>query len=244
MNIEASIHPSCPWYEMEQKFGPPNIKWCEERICAFINEPANAWSNLLFILVGLFLVYRGVKSKNPAMGKFDVLFGVIVIFMGGTSFFFHASNNFLSQLFDYIGMYFYIYFLLCISLHNFKLVSANAAVYIFFSCVIVSTSLVLVSKYLFAFPYQIIVGISALTLAGLQARGWFTDPKYPKKHLLLCLGSFVIAAGFSYSDISRAFCDPTNHFIQGHAIWHIFCAIGAWFSYHVFSKQYQSSLQL
>lgn len=244
MNIESTIHPSCPWHDMEQQFGPANVKWCEERICAFINEPANAWSNLLFILVGLFLVYRGIKAKNSPMGKFDFLFGLIVIFMGGTSFFFHATNNFLTQLFDFIGMYFYIYFLLCISLHNFKLVSAKAATWIFFGCVIISTSLILISKYVIAFPYQIIVALSALTLAGLQVRGWITDKNYPKKYLLLCLASFAIAAGFSYSDISRTFCDPTNHFIQGHAIWHIFCAIGTWFSYHVFSKQYQSSLKL
>jgi Ceramidase len=242
MNIETDIHPSCPWYDMQQQFGPPNIKWCEERICAFINEPANAWSNMLLIVVGLFLLTKGFKAKSTSMGKFDMLFGFIVIFMGGASFIFHATNNFLTQTFDFIGMYFYIYFLLCISLHHFKIVSNKMAVYLFFACVTVSTSLIFVSKYIIAFPYQIIVALSALTLAGFQVLGWMTDKNYPKKYLLLCLVSFVIAAGFSYSDISRLACDPTNHFIQGHAIWHIFCAIGAWFSYHVFSKQYQSTL--
>ncbi|MBC7457546.1 MAG: ceramidase domain-containing protein [Bdellovibrionaceae bacterium] len=243
MNIESTIHPSCPWHDMEQQFGPANVKWCEERICAFINEPANAWSNVLFILVGLFLIYRGIKAKKTPMGKFDSRFGTIVVFMGVSSFIFHATNNFATQILDFIGMYFYIYFLLCISLYHFKLVTSRAAIYIFFGCVVVSTALIPLSVYIH-FPYQAIVGVSALGLAFLQIKGWLSDKNYPKKHLLFCLGSFVIAAGFSYSDISRRFCDPGNHFIQGHAIWHIFGAIGTWFSYLVFSKQYQSSLKL
>jgi hypothetical protein len=243
MNIEATIHPSCPWHDMEQQFGPANVKWCEERICAFINEPANAWSNMLFLLVGLFLIYRGFKAKNASMGKFDTLFGAIVFFMGSASFVFHATNNYFTQILDFVGMYLYIYFLLCISLHHFKMVSARAAVYIFFSCVIISTALIPASRYIH-FPYQVIVGIAAFTLAGLQLRGWLTDKNYPKKQLLISLGFFILAAGFSYSDISRILCDPSNHFIQGHAIWHLCCAVGTWFSYLVFSKQYQSSLEL
>jgi hypothetical protein len=243
MNIDATtIHPICPWYDMEQQFGPANIKWCEERICAFINEPANAWSNLFFLFVGAFLIYRGFKAKNTPMGKFDALFGAIITFMGSASFVFHATNNFLTQIFDFIGMYFYVYFLLCISLYHFKLVSKRTALLIFFSAVVISTALIPLSRYIH-FPYQAIVGIAAVTLSALQIRGWMTDKDYPKKYLLITLGCFIGAAGFSYLDISRTVCDPSNHFIQGHALWHIFCAAGTAFSYVVFSKQYQSSLQ-
>lgn len=242
MNIEASIHPSCPWYDMEQQFGPANIKWCEERICSFINEPANAWSNLFFLVVGLFFIFRGLKSRRTPMGRFDILFGSIVTFMGLGSFIFHATNNFGTQMLDFIGMYFYIYFLLCISLYHFKIVSYRLAVSIFFGCVIASTALIPISKYIH-FPYQLIVAISAILLALLQIRGWVTDRNYPKKYLALSLGSFIVAAGFSYSDHSRLFCDPTNHFVQGHAIWHFFCAVGTAFSYFVYSKQYQSTLK-
>ncbi|MBC7754438.1 MAG: hypothetical protein H7Z71_09390 [Moraxellaceae bacterium] len=80
-------------------------------------------------------------------------------------------------------------------------------------------------------------------MARLQIRGWFSNRNYPKRDLSLCLSFFVVAAGFSYADISRLFCHPSNHVIQGHAIWHLLCAVGTWFSYLVFSKQNQSSVE-
>ena len=32
------------------------------------------------------------------------------------------------------------------------------------------------------------------------------------------------AAAASAADVSRVFCDPTNHWLQGHAIWHLLSA--------------------
>ncbi len=232
----------CPWYDMEQQFGPANVKWCEERVCALINEPANTWSNLFFILVGLFLIYRGYKSQTSSMKKFNILFGTTVTIMGSFSFIYHATNNYFTQILDFVGMYFYVYFLLCISLYHFKMMKARNAFYAFFCFVIVSIALIPASRYIH-FPYHAIVGFAAVALTMLQVRGWLTDKNYPKKDLLICLGFFALGAGFSYSDVSRLFCDPSNHFVQGHAIWHLCSALGTWFSYLVFSKQYQSSLK-
>ena len=239
MNIENTINPACPWYDMHQQFGPGNVKWCEERLCAFVNEPANAWSNMLFIVVGLFLIYLGLKAKHSSLKQFNYLFGLIVIFMGFASFAWHATNNYATQVLDFVGMYFYIYFLMCLSLYQFKLISVRTGFFIFSLCVFISTGLILISQKL-PFPYQIIIVLAASIVAALQVRGWMTNRNYPKRDLLWCLGFFVVAAGFSYADISRLFCDPSNHFIQGHAIWHVCCAVGTWFSYLVFSKQYQS----
>ena len=227
---------------MHQQFGPGNVKWCEERLCAVVNEPANAWSNMLFVVVGLILIYLGLKAKTASMKRFNYLFGFIVVFMGLASFVWHATNNYATQILDFVGMYFYIYFLMCLSLYQFKLISARIGFFIFSVFVILSTGMILISKYL-PFPYQITVFLAALIVARLQIRGWFSNRNYPKRDLSLCLSFFVVASGFSYADISRLFCDPSNHVIQGHAIWHLLCAVGTWFSYLVFSKQNQSSVE-
>ena len=34
--------PGCPWHALAE-FGQANVKWCEQRLCAWVNEPANAW---------------------------------------------------------------------------------------------------------------------------------------------------------------------------------------------------------
>ena len=37
----------------------------------------------------------------------------------------------------------------------------------------------------------------------------------------LALACIVVAATFSGLDISGAMCDPDDHVLQGHAIWHV-----------------------
>ena len=53
---EFTISPQCPWYEAQQAYGPPNVNWCEQTVCHIINEPANTWSNLIFLFVGLIII--------------------------------------------------------------------------------------------------------------------------------------------------------------------------------------------
>ena len=43
--------PGCPWFESVQTYGVPNVKWCENTLCSIVNEPANAYSNFLFVMI-------------------------------------------------------------------------------------------------------------------------------------------------------------------------------------------------
>ena len=53
------------------------------------------------------------------------------------------------------------------------------------------------------------------------------------------LGLFFIglAAVFSWLDHTRRFCDPTNHVVQGHALWHLLSAFGLWLVYRHFGQR-------
>jgi hypothetical protein len=48
---------------------------------------------------------------------------------------------------------------------------------------------------------------------------------------LRALAALAIALGFSISDITGAWCEPSNHWIQPHALWHVFSALSLLFSY-------------
>ena len=91
-------------------------------------------------------------------------------------------------------------------------------------------------------PVQGIIGV--LLLATLITEGIATRRSTtPVTHRFLfgSLLAIAIAAGFSASDASRAWCDPSNHVIQGHAIWHLIDAVGivlAHFHYRQFRSQY------
>jgi predicted membrane channel-forming protein YqfA (hemolysin III family) len=237
LDTPVLINQNCPWQPMENLFGSANIKWCEERLCAWVNEPANAWSNILYVVMGLYLIYQGFKNQRKLSGQFQFVFGCIVYIMGLCSFVYHATNNFLTQIFDFIGMFLYVYMLLCLCLYKLKITNAKTSFYIFTGLVAVSTALVPAAKYIH-FPYQIIILFAALGIIILQTKIWLKSKKnYATKYLFFCLSFFVIAVCFSYSDVTRLFCDPTNHFLQGHAIWHLLSAIGVWFSYLLFACQ-------
>jgi uncharacterized membrane protein YadS len=49
-------------------------------------------------------------------------------------------------------------------------------------------------------------------------------------------GSLLVGGSFSASDVSRVFCNPNNHFIQGHAIWHVFSALCIYFIYRYYQQ--------
>jgi len=215
---------------MYEKWGPSNVKWCEERLCTWVNEPANSWSNLSYILFGLFIFYRARKERMP-LGK---LFGVFIVVMGLTSFAYHATNNYFTQIFDFIGMYVYVYLILALNCLKIGWISQKKVVPFFLALVCLSTTMIPISRYLHI-PYQLIVLASAVgitvTEAVHQIRSVKLLEKWDYKYFWASLSLFAIALAFSLSDVNRVFCDPKNHFIQGHALWHVIGGFGAYFSY-------------
>lgn len=45
------------------------------------------------------------------------------------------------------------------------------------------------------------------------------------RHILAGLVLMALAQAASLADLSRALCDPDNHFVQGHAVWHLVSAL-------------------
>lgn len=231
--IDNVIQPHCPWYSMYEKFGPANVKWCEERLCAWINEPLNAWSNLIYLIIGLYLIYLSKKHKN----RFELPFGLVIFFMGAMSFVFHATNNFFTQILDFIGMFFFIYLLLTISLLKLKVISQKIVLPFYFSLIIASIGLIYLMRSM-GLPYQslILIGSFGILITQVMIYKKLKD-RYPLKHLVSIIILFGIAVGFSYADVSRLWCTPESHFLQGHAIWHLFSGLGCWSAYKLFKTQ-------
>ena len=80
--------PQCFWHKAAQNFGAPDIKYCENTICSFFSEPANTWSNLGFIIVGLLIIFYR-QNKQPYE---LILYGPSVLILGIVSFIYHMSN--------------------------------------------------------------------------------------------------------------------------------------------------------
>ncbi len=224
----------CPWNQMEKTFGSPNVKYCEQRICALVNEPVNAWSNFLYILIGIYILFLGYKaSKN----KYQMTFGAITIFMGLSSFIYHATNNFLAQILDFIGMYFYVYFLIAQCLVILNIFSYKKAKLFYFVAIILSTALI-PTAYHFQIHYQGIILFCIVVVLFLQFAIYNKNKnEFPIKSISASFSLMGIAAWFSYADATRIFCITESPWLQGHAIWHILSALAVGFTYIAFQYQ-------
>ena len=91
------LPPDCPW----GGWTPPDLQHCEANLCGWITTPANTWSNLAYVAVGVWIWRRAAKRDLLAAGGL----GPVSIAVGVTSFAFHASYTFAGQVLDYGGMF-------------------------------------------------------------------------------------------------------------------------------------------
>lgn len=223
MNL-VNPHPQgCFWYDMAQKYGAPDIKYCEQTICSFISEPANTWSNLAFVFVGIFIAFHfkeKVKNMSPALKAY----GWNTVAVGVSSFVYHLSNNFVTQYFDFLGMYAFAGLLMFYHLEQLKLLSGET----------------LLRNYLLSFiPFSLVFfvfrangipvqfSVIAVVIVVLVTKIILVRKYRPSfKLFFYALIPFLMAATFQIMDIKRVACNPQNHFLQFHALWHVFNALG------------------
>lgn len=217
----------CPWSELHH-MAPPNVNWCEANLCSWIVNPANTWSNLAYIAIGIVLILITQPKTTMRM------FGPITIFVGISSFLWHASFTFVFQFLDFLAMFAFGALPLVLNLRRLDIISAANKFTVFYAY-IVGMSLLLLLFYWQDIPYQSLVLISiigAVIMEIVLYRRGTEDIGY--KHLLLAAVSMGVAFGFSIADVTGVFCNPNNHVIQGHAIWHLLsaAALGFWFLFY------------
>lgn len=220
-NREYTIQNGCPWYEAQQSYGAPNVNWCEETQCAFINEPANTWSNLGFLIVGVWIYLRWKKSPLK-------YFGLIVFIMGTLSGIYHASNNFLTQMYDFAGMSLMMSYLLAF---QFERMFYKKVRFVFvFLGFLIANALILYSLHQANKPVQMLLLINALPLIVWDVyNGWKNKQLQHYSAFAAGFGALILAQISAQIDLKRIYCEPQNLWFHGHVIWHILCAISMCF---------------
>jgi len=203
---------TCPWDSLRTSFGLPNLDYCEANLCSWIENPANAWSNLAYIVAGVVLL-KQLKSRT---------FPALFIFLGLCSFFYHASHNFFSQSLDFLGMFLLLSYFsasrskMAISLSAFQVFGIallQTAVWMLMTLAMAKANL----------PYQFLI----VLLGGLIL---IRERKFVKRstHLRYALFFVVLGEICSILDLSRVWCTPQS-LVQGHAVWHLLSALGLYF---------------
>jgi predicted membrane channel-forming protein YqfA (hemolysin III family) len=214
--------------------GLPNVKWCEETLMGWVTEPANTWSNLAFIIVGLIIFSQSRQSKNI----FLKLFASAAILCGLGSGLYHASYNFIFQVGDFFGMYLIFFLPLLLNVERMG-IEIKKPILVYSLLVSIYTVLTVVFYYQ-NIPIQLLIVSILVAVLGTEAylfnRNRFND----YSNLYLSMLSLGIGATFSALDVTRTVCDPQNHFFQGHATWHLFSALTIYFNFKFYNQIFES----
>lgn len=223
---EITIEKGCPWYEAQQSYGAANVNWCEPTVCSVINEPANAWSNLGFILFGALLI----KKLNEFKERTVAHFGWAVIWMGFFSFVYHATNNYLTQFFDFVGMYFMTSFLIAFNIQRLRGENPRNLYSIYWAIVALNCAMFM-SFDIMDIPVQKTVMFNVVPLVLLDVASGIREKSLGLyKHFWVSLVFLVVAQVVSQLDLKRIYCEPDNIFLHGHAVWHVLASIGMLFA--------------
>ncbi|MBI5246786.1 MAG: ceramidase domain-containing protein [Elusimicrobia bacterium] len=204
----------------------PDMKHCEANLSGWITAPANTWSNLAYIAVGLWIMRRASRRGALTAGGL----GPVSIVVGATSFVFHMSYTFAGQVLDYAGMFVLLGWAVSRALlRNGSLDEKGAArAWAGFG----AASLVS----LFAFRamgwgIQTIILVETLALAALEIKLMVSKRDAPEyKSFWLMQGLLAAAYAVWHLDHTDAFCRPDS-LLQGHALWHCLTAaafVAAW----------------
>jgi hypothetical protein len=227
--MSAIIYPNphaadCPWHGLAAWFGAPNIKWCEQTVCAWISEPANAWSNVGYFLAGAFIIHQARSCAKLAEKHLRAL-GHSVLFMGLMSFVYHASNAFPGQWLDFIGMFLMFGSIIERNFDCLNIGHASRRRLLVLSLVGVF-SLIIPFLYSIRFQYQILVVVFALLAFALEFIVWRRVRSRSSRFLLVAAILFLAAFLASVLDHGRWYCNPVSRWLHGHVFWHLLSACG------------------
>jgi hypothetical protein len=219
--------PDCFWYWLHEHY-PPNILWCEEKVCSLVVTPFNTWTNLAYLLVSLYSELKLRGHPNPLFR----FFSRGAFWIGFTSLVYHASLNFFTQIFDFFGMYLFCFLLIMLNRdRSGKWPEARAGMRRFWMLVTGATAITTLSLVVHPpFPIQLYVFALILTIIVTELRAPPPPDSPGRPWFWSAAVSLLIAVTFSALDATRTMCDPQNHFWQGHGVWHLmggaafFCA--------------------
>ncbi|MBN1438525.1 MAG: hypothetical protein JW929_03870 [Anaerolineales bacterium] len=205
--------------------------FCEAFRAGGVVQPLSSYSNLFYLLAGLLILGASGAAWFPARANrmtrhrgYAAGFGLAVIFIGVTSFFFHVSLTHAGRWLDYLGMYAFAGYALLYGLARLRRWSDAAFLAAYFLLLAACGGL------WFAAPGMrrpllggLIVGVTAVEVGAHWIRRLL---RIRTRYLLGALGCFLAAYALNMADESGAICAPASLW-QWHVVWHFLTAVSA-----------------
>lgn len=218
----------------------PSHCFCEHLRNGTVRQPANTYSNLGFVLVGLLIISMirrdnhtrssgGTVSSNLINNTptYTLVYGWAVVFVGLFSMFYHASMTFIGQWFDVMAMYLLATFILLYALARAHQWSGTRFVilYLISNSVLGWILATAPSIRRYVFGVVLVAGLVAEIYARVRQH-----PEIQTKYILWSAFSLILAFTIWILDLKGILCS-SHSLIQGHAFWHLLCAVSSGLMY-------------
>lgn len=230
------------WANWQEARGLYNSSY-QERVYveSIFRTRANTWSNLAYVLAGLYAVFFALRDwpdrkapgnylqHHPAMG---LAFGLACILLGLGSGLYHASLTKWGQHLDVAAMYPPLMMLIAIGLGRqirhigplptwplMLMVVAAAGIYLYI--------------YKWQMSAQNVLATLLILVCALRLIEFFRKAPMKTRYFHLGFACLVIGVFFRQMDVANRFTGP-DAWLQGHALWHCFTAasLGAIYAYY------------
>ena len=198
----------CPW----SIFTPGTVSFCEDRLCGWIVEPANFWSNIGYLLAAVVLGKRALRLEGTVLDRYSVT--AFLIFIGSSVF--HMTGVWWGEFLDLIGMFLFSGIWVVTVFQQMGFLGALPFTWAYVGFVTMNVTILLLNR-----PMGIILFTIHITVVNVlefyrvfRGQASYRDIKWVH-------GFFVPALGAWLLDIHKVVCDPNNHFFNGHAVWHL-----------------------
>lgn len=232
MNGSGAEQLMCPW----DGYSPATVQFCESRLCGWVSEPANAWSNVAFVLVGAFLLVRAAQLRKGPLA----LIGVTSTLVGIGSFLFHMSGTLFGELVDVSTMLLISGLMLTLELRRLVKMTAvqTMALYVAVNGLFELLLLTFPDMGIPLFASQIALFIAAhvaCRVKKLQADYHF---------MRWLFWAFSVAFTVWVLDWTGTACDAQMHIFNGHAVWHVLNAVCMYFYFRYQAQFFTPGLVL
>ena len=217
--------------------------YCEAIGPGIAAQPANAWSNAGFVIIGLLvLADAGRRSGTGRMARDSRaawLYGAVAIFLGIGSFAFHGSMRAWGGYVDVLSMHAFIAYVLVYDLDRVHRWTWERFT-VWFSTMLAGFAIAIAfvppehGKTLFA-VFVLIVLLVEAAVSYPRMRPWSQVRLDPRRMPWFWTGLGLFVGANIIWNLSRTggvWCDPQS-LIQGHAVWHLLtgASVGAFYLY-------------
>jgi hypothetical protein len=219
---------TCPWEALARA----PAEFCEESLCGWIRQPGNTWSNIGFLLAGGAILYRAHREDAEHLRGL----GYVALATGIGSAFFHASETLIGRFADWAGMYLGASYMLAVNVRRLSGWPPKTIRLVFWGNFLLGLALMVPA---FRHPSVYYILETTFCCVLLEAILFVKQGKTVRYAWLIRYWLvFFVAYGLWMLDIKKILCDPGNHWISGHAVWHFLDAVALYFLFEYY-RQFQ-----